>query len=170
MMKKIIIAFILMIPSWSFAQESALNTFYEKYSGKEGYVSVYITEFTFQLFKQVENAQEGKDFDETVTKLKGIKMLTPDSVNRSTFLDDLRAALPKNQYKDMMVVRDGSSTIRFMLKEEGSKITEFIMTIEGEDSPFLLFLEGDIDLNEVAKLARTMDINGFEHLEKVKDN
>ena len=158
-----------MIPCWCFAQESALNNFYEKYSGKEGYVSVYITEFTFQLFKQVESAQEGEDFENVVTKLKGIKMLTPDSVNRSTFLNDLRAALPKNQYKDMMVVRDGPSTIRFMLREEKSKITEFIMTIEGEDSPFLLFLEGDIDLNEIAKLSKMMNINGFEHLEKVKD-
>lgn len=169
MMKKIIIAFILMIPCWAFAQESALNNFYEKYSGKEGYVSVYITEFTFELFKKIGNAQEGKDFEKVVTQLKGIKMLTPDSANRATFLDDLLAALPKNQYKDMMVVRDGAKTIRFILKEEGPKITEFIMTIEGEGSPFLLFLEGDIDLNEIAKLSEMMDINGFEHLEKLKD-
>ena len=85
------------------------------------------------------------------------------------FLKDLRAALPKKDYKDLMIVKDGPETISFMIREEGPKISEFVMTIEGDGAPFLLFLEGDIDLNELAKLSRSVDINGFQHLDKLKD-
>ena len=132
-----------------------------------------MTKYTFELFKKIENAQEGKDFDEVVTKLKAIKILAPDSVKHITtngsFLKDLRKALPDAQYKDLMIVRDGPETISFMVREDGPKISEFVMTIEGDGAPFLLFLEGDIDLNEIAKLSRTLDINGFQHLDKLKD-
>lgn len=173
MIKKILVALLLICPLLLQAQGTALTDFYDKYSGQEGYTSVYVTRYTFELFKKIENAQEGKDFDEVVTKLKAIKILAPDSVthvaSNRQFLADLRAALPRNQYKDLMIVKDGRETISFMIKEEGPKISEFVMTIEGDGTPFLLFLEGDIDLNELAKLSRTIDINGFQHLDKLKD-
>ena len=171
-MKKLIILIFLVSPLWAQAQ-TALTDFYDQYSGKEGYTSVYVTKYTFELFKKIENAQEGKDFDEVVTKLKAIKILAPDSAEHvatnGRFLKELRAALPQAQYKDLMIVRDGPETISFMIREEGPKISEFVMTIEGDGAPFLLFLEGDIDLNELAKLSRSVDINGFQHLDKLKD-
>ena len=171
-MKKILILVWLACPFWAQAQKTALNQFFDKYSGQEGYTSIYVTKYTFELFKKIENAQEGKEFDEVVTKLKAIKILAPDSATHlatdQAFLKELSASLPDAQYKDLMIVRDGPETISFMIREEGPSISEFVMTIEGDGAPFLLFLEGDIDLNEIAKLSRSVDINGFQHLDKLK--
>ena len=78
-MKKIVFLLILALPILSYAQESQLNTFFEKYSGKDGYTSVYITKYMFELFKKIDNTQKDKEFNEAVTRLKSIKILTIDS-------------------------------------------------------------------------------------------
>lgn len=174
-MKKILIIFICFLPVSSFAQESELNTFFEKYSGKEGYTSVQITEYMFNLFRKIDagNEEEDNEFKDVVSKLTSIKILTVDSAMDARmdqkFSKELRAALPKKIYKNLMIVKDGNETITFLIKEKGAKISEFVMTVDGPNSSVLIFLEGDISLNQISKLSKSMNINGFKHLDKVKD-
>jgi CRISPR/Cas system-associated protein endoribonuclease Cas2 len=169
------IAFIILIalPVFANAQESQLNSFFEKYSGKDGYTSVYITKYMFELFTKIDAEKKDKDLDEVLTKLKSIKILTIDSVtNLKTnlkFGKELLTVLPKNIYKELMIVKDGRQTITFMIREDGSKISEFVMTVDGLASPVLIYLEGDINLKHISKLSKSMKIDGFEHLEKIDE-
>lgn len=172
-MKKIICLLIFSLPIIANAQESQLDAFFNKYSGKEGYTSVYITKYMFELFKKVNNAQEDKEFKEAVSHLNSIKLLTVDSLTNAKthfqFRKELLSVLPKNVYKELMVVKDGKSTVTFLIREENSKISEFVMTVDNPSSPLLIYLQGDITLNKISKLSKTMDVNGFQYLDDVKD-
>jgi len=46
-------------------------------------------------------------------------------------------------------------------------IEEFLMTIDSPKEAVFIFLEGNIDLEEISRLSRTMNIEGFEHLENI---
>ena len=171
-MKKILIIGFLWITVGAQAQESQLHAFFDKYSGKEGVTSVLITEYMFDLFKSIETTEENEEFHETVSNLRSIKILSVDSALDANsvprFHQDLRNTLSKKIYKEMMVVRDGDETVAFLLKEENNKITEFIMAIDDPSGPTLIILEGDIQLKQISKLSKTMNVSGLEHLEKVE--
>ena len=162
---------ILLMPILTMAQETPANKFFEKYSGLEGYTSVYITKYMFELFAKISNDDEEKEFDEITSKLTSIKILTIDSAlnakSNRKFDKELSSLLPKSDYKDLMIVKDGKQTVKFLIKEKAGKISEFLMIVYGEGDPVLIFLEGDIDLKKVSKLSKTMNVNGFEYLDNV---
>ncbi|RLD84879.1 MAG: hypothetical protein DRJ07_04345, partial [Bacteroidetes bacterium] len=89
--------------------------------------------------------------------------------NGGKFQKELLQILPKTNYKDLMIIKEGRQDIRFLIREENSKISELVMIITGEDDPVLIFLEGDINLKNISKMSKSMKIKGFEHLEKVDD-
>ena len=171
-MKKIVIMLIVLLsPVWLLAQNSQLSNFFDKYSGQEGYTSVYITKYMFELFAKISDEQEDKEFKELTSNLNSIKILTADSLmearNGGKFQKELLQILPKTNYKDLMIIKEGRQDIRFLIREEKSKITELVMIVTGEDDPVLIFLEGDINLKNISKMSKSMKIKGFEHLEKV---
>jgi len=56
-----------------------------------------------------------------------------------------------------------------MVRETNGRISELIMAITGEDEPFLMIIQGDIDLAKISKISKSMDIEGFDNLENVKN-
>lgn len=171
-MKRIILIIALIIPLIATAQESKLDSFFNKYSGQEGYSSVYITQYMFDLLKKVNNAEEEKEYEDITSHLSGIKILTlsdGSSERKRAFLKELNELLPKDQYKELMVVKEGRETITFLIKENGKKISEFVMKIEQDNEPGIIFLEGDMTLRQISQLSDKMDVKGFEHLNELEN-
>ncbi len=171
-MKKLVLILIMALPLYSWAQASELNKLFDKYSGQKGFTSLHITRHLFELFKQVETAQQGKEFAEAVTTLRSIKLLVADSsthvaMNRR-LVRDILTSLPRDKYTELMVFQqNGRETITVLIREDGAVIREFLMTIDSPKEAVLIFLEGNIDLEKISKLSRTMNIQGFEHLETI---
>lgn len=172
MRNKLLLA-ILLIPFLALAQETPANKFFEKYSGQEGYTSVYITKYMFDIFAKISNDEEGKEFKEITSKLNSIKILTIDSALNAQsdrkFDKELSDLLPKTEYKDLMIIKDGKQTVKFLINEQNDIITEFLMIVYGDGDPVLIFLDGDIDLKQISKLSKTMNVEGFEYLENVDE-
>jgi len=170
-MKRITLTFFMFISLLTTAQETPALKFFDKYSGQEGYTSIYITKYMFDFFEKVSNDDEDKEFHEITSKLNAIKILTLDSAINADksvkFNSELSQNLPKSDYKQMMVVKDGKQTINFIIKEKSNKISEFLMIVYGDGDPVLIILEGDINLKNISKLSKTMDINGFKYLDKI---
>jgi hypothetical protein len=153
------------------AQESVLNNLFDKYSGKEGYTSIYITSYMFELLASID--EEDKDLQSAAQGIQSIKMLTVNTESGITgieaFYSEVLAALPNTSYKDLMVVKDGAQEITFKVREKDKKITELVMLVKDAKEPLLMFIEGNIDLKSLAKMSKSVDIEGFGHLEKVDD-
>jgi hypothetical protein len=171
-MKKVIVILIALLPMLGMAQESQLNTLFDKYSGKEGYTSVYITSYMFELFAKIADESD-EEFKNMTKGIKGIKILTVSknlgNETHQAFYSEIQKALPTNLYNDFMIVKEGTEEIIFKVREAEGKIAEFVMLVKDPNEPVLLFFEGDINLKQIAKMSKTMDVKGFEHLEKVEE-
>lgn len=171
-MKKLLCIILIALPALSWAQSSELDKLFDRYSGQQGFTSLHITRHLFNLFKKVETAQQGKEFDEAITSLRSIKLLVADStanaaMNYSLIRDVLRS-LKRDAYTELMVFQqNGRETITVLIREDGPVIQEFLMTVDSPKEAVFIFLEGNIDLEKIARLSKTMNIQGFEHLEKV---
>ena len=116
-MKRILIIVVALLPLISMAQDSKLNQIFDKYSGQEGYTSVYITSYMFELFSKL--ADEDEEFDNVTKGLDAIKILTvSDDLNskkRESFYTEINSALPASVYKDFMIVKDVLSLVFLMV-------------------------------------------------------
>lgn len=172
-MKKVNLIILFMLPVLVFSQKSPLNTLFDKYSGQEGYTSVHITKYMFQLFAEISDEKEDKEFKEVTSKLDAIKILTlsddASSSQKETFKKELIENLPKSVYKDLMIIKEGKKEITFKIKDDGGKISELVMFVDEHNESALIYLDGDINLKSISKLSKSMKIDGFEHLEKVDE-
>jgi CII-binding regulator of phage lambda lysogenization HflD len=66
-----------------------------------------------------------------------------------------------------MSFRDKDKDIKFMIKESSGKISELLMVMGGSKEFMVLSLFGEIDLKQVSRIGKKMDVKGLENLEKM---
>lgn len=176
MLKNAILVFLL-IPLFGFTQNSAVTSLFDKYTEQNGFTSVEVTKGLFELFAEIEaDDPEFEDFQKAVEGIEQLKLLAysvEKEGNESTknkFHDEIMKTIPFNDYKELMVVKDNDANINFYAKSEGSTISEMIMVVDGKKEEVLLSLTGNIDLNHVAKLSKTMKLGGMEYLGKMNQS
>jgi hypothetical protein len=96
-------------------------------------------------------------------------MLVREKKDGRTLYQEVFSTLPKNQFEELMTIRDKDNDMRFMVKEVNGKINELLMISGSPDSFMILSLTGEIDLNKVSKLGSKMNVKGLEKLEKMEE-
>ncbi len=172
-MKKILI--IIMVLTLSFAaqaQDDAISRFFNKYADDESFSNVNITARMFGLFTDLElEDEEDQEVMDAISKLKGLKILAKDDVdNGKDLYREALGLLPKKEFDELMSVRDEDKDMKFMIKEKDGKVDELVMIMGGNREFFVLTLFGEIDLKQVARISKAMDIDGLEGLENIKGN
>ena len=56
--------------------------------------------------------------------------------------------------------------MRFVTKENNGIISELLLLVGGKDEFVMMSFVGNIDLDKISKLAKKLDIDGAEYLEK----
>ena len=153
-----------------FGQKSAVDKVFDKYSGQEGYTTVYISSFMINLISQLEvDDPEYNEFKEATSGINSIKILTQDGGDSEDFGAELLELLPRSEYQEMMVVKDQEEDVLFLAREEGGKITEFLLIVSGGGDDVLIAIQGDINLESISSIAAGLDMPGMENLEDLKD-
>lgn len=150
------------------AQKSPVDDLFDRYNGKEGFTSVYISSKMFSLLARIDSDDE--EFRNLVTRIKGIRILSLDStavVRGINFASELMPGLRRNGYEELMTVREQSGDVFFMIREVGGRIAELVM-ITGGGGTSVVSIQGDLDLKTIASLSGSMGIDELEELEKVK--
>lgn len=166
MKKYLVLAVLILFPVILEAQNKAITQLFDKYSGKEGFSTVVITKNMFQLFANVENA-ENDEFLKTVKNLDFIKILsTGEGIDGKAFYKEVLAAIPAKDYKELMVIQEANEQVKFLTLEKEGVIRELIMVTGGTDESSLIWVSGIIDMKTIAKIAQSVNIEGMDNLDK----
>lgn len=170
-MKKILIsAFVLLVGAGLFGQKSPVDRIFDKYSGQEGYTTVYISSFMFNLLSSIDSDDpEYEDFKKAASGIKSLRILTQESSDSKPFATELLELLPREEYQEMMKVKDDEEEVLFLAKESGGKISEFLLIVSGGTDEVLIAITGNIDLETLSSIAAGMDMPGMENLEELDD-
>jgi len=161
---------LIMLTLLAIGQNSAVDKIFDKYSGKDGYTTVYISSFMFNMLNSLEtNDPEFDEFKKATAGINSIKILTQDGGDSEAFGAELLEMLPRSEYQEMMVVKDQDEDVLFLAREEGGKITEFLLIVSGGGDDALIAIQGDIDLESISSIASGLDMPGFENLEDIED-
>jgi len=179
-MKRTLINFavtaLMLLPLTIFAQNSAADNVFDKYSGKDGYTSIDISKGLFELFAEIE--ADDPDFDEFQKAIDGLESMRllaysiegdkGTTAEKDAFMSAIKNGVSLKDFDELMVVRDDDAKINFYAKSKGQIITEMIMIVDGNDEAVLLSLFGNIDLKHIAKLGAAMNMGGMDYLGKMQ--
>jgi hypothetical protein len=149
------------------AQNKNLEKLFDRYSDRDSATSVVINKNMFQLFAN--NGEEGDNFMKTVKNLDFIKILSVKGpVESKAFYQDLTAAVPEKDYKELMTMKENDMQVRFVTLEKDGMIRELVMISRQPDETSFIWMSGIIDMKTVSKIAESMNIQGMENLDKTK--
>lgn len=152
--------------------QSAVDKIFNKYNGTAGFTSVTMNKAMFEMISRMDASEEGKEFRDAVSKLESIRILAMDSINNQgvNLYEVVMNALPKKEYKELMTIKEEGTDVKFMIREKGDIIIELILIAGGpNEENALIVISGEIDLASIGSIAKNMNIDGLEQLEKLKD-
>ena len=154
------------------AQDDAISKFFGKYVDDEDFTQVTVTSRMFGLFANLDpEDEEDKELTDAISKVKGLRILAKENADDGKALyKEAFSLIPAKEYDELMSIREKDSDMKFLIKEKDGIIAELLMIMGGDTEFFLLSLVGEIDLNQISKLSRTMDIDGFDKLGRMDEN
>jgi TusA-related sulfurtransferase len=175
---------LLMMPLTSMAQD-----IFSKYSDNADVTYVNIKPKMFQMLAKMDidtDDSETKEYMEMVNSITSLKTIMTEKGNISS---DITAWVNSKSrgLEELMEVKDDGTVIKFFIKEgkDEDHVEELLifvnglsnqmegsdLEINGKDRKFetiVVSLTGDIDLNQISKLTKQMNIPGGEHLDEDK--
>jgi hypothetical protein len=154
------------------AQNTSIDKMFDQYAGKD-----YITtiSFTPEMFKLVAGVSEQstdpkvKEINEVVNQLKSLKIIIlSDSLHKSNIdlEGETKAVLRNNAFSELMSVQEKDRTVKFFIKKTSdTQINEMIMVARQMNNVVVMNFSGNIDLQTIGRLSKTMKIDGMEQLE-----
>lgn len=170
-MKKIAAVVFLMLIMTGLKAQDAISKFFSKYQDDESFTQVNVSSKMFNLFTNMEaDSPEDKEVLEAISKLKGLKILMKENTSDARSLyKEAFAMVPGKEFEELMSVRDKDKDMKFYIRESAGKISELVMIMGGMDDFMVLSLFGEIDLKQVSRIGKKMNVEGLENLQKLND-
>jgi CII-binding regulator of phage lambda lysogenization HflD len=167
-MKKIVAIVVLMVTITAANGQDVISKFFSKYQHDESFTNVNISSKMFGLFTQMDAQDpEDKEVLQAISKLKGLKILAKENArNARELYTEALSLIPKN-FEELMSVRDKDKDMKFMIDENGGKISEMLMIVGGNEEFMILSIFGEIDLKQISRIGSKMNIKGLENLQKM---
>jgi len=172
-MKKVMVGVVMMVllSVAAQAQNDVIAKFFNKYDGDESFSKVSISGKMFSMMANIDgNTEDEKGMISAISKIKGLKILKKDDARNSRELyKEALSMVPTGQFEELMTVRDKDKDMKFFTKESGGKISELVMVLGGNEEFLVMSLFGEIDLKEMGKIGKSVNIDGLQNLDKMKD-
>lgn len=167
-MKKLLITLftIAFLSPAIMAQESITSALYEKYSGTEGITTVHITKELFGMIAQMNfEGEDAEDLNEMKNAMAGLQFIkivmfengSKDNKDFVAFKKDLNG-LDHGGYAELMVVDDKDEKVRFLARQDGDMIKEFLILISSSTEVGFISIFGDMDMETISKVSQGMGI------------
>lgn len=160
---------IILVSAGAQAQNDAITRFFDKYAADDSFTQVTVSSKMFSLFTNMEaDTPEDKELLDAISKLKGLRIIAKDNArNARELYREAFSLIPKADYEELMSVRDDRKDMKFMIRENGDKISELLMVMGGPDEFMVLSVFGEIDLKQISRIGRKMNVSGLEKLESM---
>lgn len=170
-MKKVILIVTVFLMSAALNAQSLISSSFSDYENDENFTRVSISKKMFSIMANLDPEDEDeKELIQTVTNLDGLKIIVADSSeNPKELFKESLSRIP-SRFEELMTVDDKDERIVFMIDENDGVVSELIMVMKGDDEFVILDLFGKIDLKQIAKLSRKMNIDHLDKLEQIEEN
>lgn len=152
---------LVVLSATAFAQSKTVAKFHDKYKDDRDAKVVSLSGGLFELLSSIASWDESDEDAQAIARIAdNIKSLDILSIPlyKSGFnhddIDEMRADLSKEDYEELMTVRDGGDKIYFLTQGDKSTVKNMLILIKGEDEFALLNVNGSLDMKDLGYLAK----------------
>lgn len=148
-----------------FAQNRAVDAVISKYSSVDGFKSVIMSDPASVLMQNEsgENAELSKDLLKGIKTIKALSYKSiPGKVSDEgkNFNNEIRKFNAGDGFTEIMSLSEGNSKVKSLVHKSGDKVTEFVMIVSGENEAALIWINGDINLQNVINIGKILQLRG----------
>lgn len=162
-MKKIILIIGLAAFSSTLFAQKSVKRFYNKYKNTENVTNVKVQGWMIKSVLTFVEDFEGDDIVKKVTKLRVLTMENGNLVSKKD-LRNLIQGVKSESFEDLMTVRDGTTNVRFMIRDSDEKIKDLLVIVSESDEFILISIECDLKWKDLKNIDFDK-INGGEYFE-----
>ncbi len=152
--------------------QDAIDAYFERYMENEDFMVVYVSSKMFSMVSKIDielDDPEAEVFLDMASDLKGIKVLQTET-NAMAYFKDAAKSINTTDLELLMTFRDKEQNVNIWIKEDiDGDIGELLLLVGGAEEFVLVSILGKIDLDKISQLAKQLDIEGVEHLEKIEN-
>ena len=149
------------------AQEDAIVTHFDGYLQDEAYTSVYVSPKMFSVIATMDVDQMAPEVRKLLDQLTGMRVVQRPGDGTATYKEATQK-LTGTKYDELMSLREKGEQVRFYTKGPGREVDELLMVVGGPNRFLMLSMVGKIDINTVSKLAKHLNLEGVDMLQRVK--
>ena len=166
-MKNLVFVFVAVVFFIHVSAQDLVNDIFDQYAGQEGFTTVNITGELFKMLIEMDKSCEHQK--NLSTQINEIKILAQEEgfSSDANFHESIISRINRNDYKELLTVRESDEKVNILAKEEHGIITEFLLVVSGDEN-VLISIKGNIVLNELDDLAESIDMKGFEMLKMLE--
>lgn len=138
---------------------------FEQYAGKAG---VYIFRIPPGLIGIFIDGEKNPDLKQTLSRMKMIKVMVFDQnkggeEDKQEILQTFNEKLEENQFSDLLLATEGEQVVRVKYRDDEEGIIQEMMILVTEEDAFLgLSMVGEINLDQLTRVARSLEIENFK--------
>lgn len=160
---------LLLLSASAQAQTGVIDRYFDKYQEDDRFTAITVSSRMFGMFAEFDlDDPDEQEFAEILAKLQGMKMLIGKQMNEAPTAFKQAKFLIDKDMEELMSVKDGNKQFVFYIRESGDRIAELLMLGYEQQQFMMMSLVGDIELSEIARLSRKMDIEGFQHFQNLE--
>lgn len=152
---------------------------FDSYEDEKDVTSVVVTKNMFKLLSQIKvesDDPEVQEYMEMVNSLQNIKVFITESksVGARMKADVTKYVSSNKSLEELMRVKDDGKNVKFYSKQgkDESHVSELLMFLDGEmdgkEGTVIMSITGDIDLKQISKLTKELNVPGSDELKNIK--
>jgi hypothetical protein len=154
---------------------------FDAYEDENDVTSVVVTKNMFKLLSRIEiesDDPEVKEYMDMVNSLENIKVFITEnkSVGARMKADVKNYVGSSKGLEELMRIKDDGKNVKFYSKEgsDENHVSELLMFLDGEmdgkEGTVVMSITGNIDLKQISKLTKELNVPGSDELKNVKKN
>lgn len=125
----------------------AQDKLFEKYAESDSVTSVYISKTMFRMMPNVQTA--GLNLMNIKGKIESLQILSTESVRKKELIKNDFTRLVRNQYEELMRIKDEGTRATFYARKKGDLITDLLMIADTDDGFYVIQLLGKFTLQDI---------------------
>lgn len=169
----VILTAFLMSPIFSSAQT------FDKYADMDHVSSMLVTSEMFKLLAEIDydsSDPEMQKYIKLIENLDNIQVFTTNNAQvRSEMVADVQAYLNRSSMKKLMSFNESGQSVEFYSKpgKTDSQVSELLMFMKGKENgeveAVIMRITGNVDLKQISKLAKDLEVPGATELKKIDE-
>lgn len=164
-MRNLLIILSLCLFSSSLFAQKTVKRFYNKYKHSEKVKSVKVQGWMIKTVLAMADDFEGEEIVKKVTKLRVLVMENENLVSQEDF-NTLVTNAKSEQFEDLMSIREGTTNVRFMIKENEKKIKSLLVLVSEADEFVLISIECNLKWKDLKNIDFNK-IDGGEYFKRL---